>query len=540
MKRLAHLLLGALVALHLTACDKMTPIDPLPRHQALKAFDPHRKEFTCTYEADAVPPIDQQAEAWHKEALYVTRASLWPNQRDWKKAEQLWTQAAERKHWKAMMNLASLYETGQGEGALAVPEDSYKAIDIVEAAMKLGIPAAYDKMGNYHSRGMPSIRPNGSRAWAFWERAADIGNPQALTHIGKALAATYDNPEEGFWGNMPIAIKMLECAVSQGFGQAALELGVSLSNTTPEFENLNRALQVLHEGVKFGSEKAAKYLFASFDDGDPIVGNLKDPSRAARYRALGDALYRNRDLRFPNLDKVLPLPPAPLPAWDGKAQSLIDAAKAVEPVPAPKPTPGASRTGRAHIPEGHVLPDHPVPSREESPSRDRPMAQYESTAARFTGYWLPQLLDPRTDHHAAWDRAQVPLRLARGEAFPPMRDRLGPNDGRVMWHYMGLPVPVAPPVRSARLRAGVVREVPAMDGTPITCAAGKPCPRTGIWDATAEPDHPQAGVVNAWWRQAFIEQGTPMPDARAWGMAGEGQIVWRLMEPGGWTMELPA
>jgi TPR repeat protein len=385
-----------IAAVCLVACDKMTPIDPLSRHQALKAFDPHRKEFTCTYEADAVPPIDRQAEAWHQEALYVTRAGLWPNQRDWKKAEQLWTQAAERKHWKAMMNLASLYETGQGEGALAVPEDSYKAIDIVEAAMKLGIPAAYDKMGNYHSRGMPSIRPNGSRAWAFWERAADMGNPQALTHIGKALAATYDNPEEGFWGNMPIAIKMLECAVSQGFGQAALELGVSLSNTTPEFENLNRALQVLHEGVKFGSEDAANHLGSSFRSGDPIVGSLKDPSRSERYDALGDALYRNRDLRFPNLDKVLPLPPAPLPVWDGQPQSLIDAAKAVEPVSTPKPTPGASRTGRAHIPQGHVLPDHPVPSREESPSRDRPMAQYESTAARFTGYWLPRLLDERS------------------------------------------------------------------------------------------------------------------------------------------------
>ncbi|NHN19471.1 hypothetical protein, partial [Bacillus amyloliquefaciens] len=70
--------------------------------------------------------------------------------------------------------------------------------------------------------------------------------------------------------------------------------------------------------------------------------------------------------------------------------------------------------------------------------------------------------------------------------------------------------------------------------------AGKPCPRTGIWDATAESDHPQARVVNAWWRQAFIEQGTPMPDARAWGMAGEGRIVWQLVEPGAWTMDLPA
>jgi TPR repeat protein len=502
MKRLAHLLFGALVAFNLTACDKMTPKDPLPRHQALKAFDPHRKEFACTYEADAVPPIDRQAEAWHQEALYVTRASLWPNQRDWKKAEQLWTQAAERKHWKAMMNLASLYETGQGEGALAVPEDSYRAIDIVEEAMRLGIPAAYDKMGNYHSRGMPSIRPNGSRAWAFWERAADMGNPQALTHIGKALSGTYDNPEEGFWGNRAVALPMLECAVSQGFGEAAFVLGVTLEGTDASIgEDNARALQVLHEGVKFGSEKAAKYLFVSFDDGDQIVGNLKDPSRAARYRALGDALYRNRDLRFPNVDKVLPLPPTPLPVWDGQPQSLIDAAKAVEPVPVPKSTPGASRTGRAHIPEGHVLPDRPVPSREESPSRERPMAQYESTAARFTGYWLPRLLDPRTDYHAAWDRAQVPLRLARGEASParpasPARapvsgtPRPSPTTRRPVWSTNGGAKPSSNRARPCPMRApGAWRARVGSRGNCWRRATGR---RSGLHDGRAAGAHPSA------------------------------------------------
>lgn len=43
---------------------------------------------------------------------------------------------------------------------------------------------------------------------------------------------------------------------------------------------------------------------------------------------LGDALefYQGR-LKLPNLDEVLPLPPAPLPAWDGNVQTLIDAAK---------------------------------------------------------------------------------------------------------------------------------------------------------------------------------------------------------------------
>ena len=59
---------------------------------------------------------------------------------------------------------------------------------------------------------------------------------------------------------------------------------------------------------------------------------MPDKARAERYSVFGDALYTNPDLRFPNLDKVLPLPPAPLPKWDSNKQTLIDAAKAVVPV----------------------------------------------------------------------------------------------------------------------------------------------------------------------------------------------------------------
>ena len=327
LRRFGTCVLFVLATLGLTAC-KMShtdSTDSLPRHQALKAFDPHRKDFTCKHEVDAVPPIDPEAEAWNQQGLYVTRFGVSANQKDWKKAEQLWTQAAERKHWKAMMNLARLYEEGQGEGLYEVKRNIEKSVQIVEDAMRLGIPAAYDKMGNYHSQGRGGVSQDASRAWAFWEKAADMGNPQALTYIGKALAATYDG--EGFWGNMPIAIKLLDCAVSQGFGQAALEMGVSLSHTIPEYLDYPRALKVLQEGVKFGNERAANYLFSKFDDGDPMVKNIKDSVRARRYKHLADALYHNPDLRYPNLDKVLPLPPANLPAWDGQPESLVKAAQ---------------------------------------------------------------------------------------------------------------------------------------------------------------------------------------------------------------------
>ena len=115
------------------------------------------------------------------------------------------------------------------------------------------------------------------------------------------------------------------------------ERRIIFPNTTPQ-EQFARALQILHDGTKFGSEDAANSLSSSFFAGAPLVHHFIDPARGQRYSVLGDALWLNPDLRFPNLDKVLPLPPAPLPQWDGKPKSLINAAKGVRLAPQPLTT----------------------------------------------------------------------------------------------------------------------------------------------------------------------------------------------------------
>ena len=168
--------------LSLAAC----PMDDLPRNQSLKAFDPHRADFVCKHEADAVPPIDPEAEQWFQQGLALTSMTLWPDQRDYKKAAQLWQQAADRKHWKAMLNLASAYVQGEG-----VERDTEHAVQIVEQAMQLGIPAAYDLMGTYHMNGT-GVKQDASRAYAvqgdtnsLFKRYTDVNVAQA---IGTPLA----------------------------------------------------------------------------------------------------------------------------------------------------------------------------------------------------------------------------------------------------------------------------------------------------------------------------------------------------------------
>jgi hypothetical protein len=483
---------------------------------SLKTFDPHRKDFVCKHEADAVPPIDPQADQWFQEAMALTSPVLWPDQRDYKRAVDLWTKAAERKHWKAMINLANAYAQGEG-----VERDTEHAVQIVEQAMKLGIPAAYDVMGTYYMDGV-GVKQDASRAYAFWELAADMGSPSAQAYIGKAISGTYDDPKSGFWGNRPVALKMLECGVAQSNGKAAFELGVILNGEASR--DYPRALRVLHDGVKFGSAESAAFLGVSFRAGEPLVNDVKDPGRGDRYSELGDALRRNPDLRLPNLDKVLPLPPAPLPKWDGNKQTLIDAAKAVVPKASTPAQPAshsvAQLSGRAHIPEGFTLPAKPliaVP------------AQYETTAAPVTGYWLAQLTHPRSERHTQWNTQQVALRYEKDELFDRTRPGLVPEDGRLLFHYVGEPIPQAIPASAnthPRVAQGLAREATFAEPA-IQCRGTRACPSTGIWQGTVSADHPQAATFNQWYRQAYVLQGQPFPDPRDVHLSVEpSQITW--------------
>ncbi|WP_211466144.1 tetratricopeptide repeat protein, partial [Collimonas silvisoli] len=392
------------------------------------------------------------------------------------------------------------------------------------------IPAAFDLMGSFHQNGA-GVTGDMSRAYGLWELAADKGSPSAQTFLGVALKAAYDNPQEGFWGNRKIGLKMLECAFAQGYGKAALRLGVTLDNTEKDYV---RALKVFHEGVKMGCEECANYLSSSFrHHNDPLTNNFIDTARSERYGALGDALYHNPDLRFPNLDKILPLPPATLPQWDSKIESLINAAKPVMPAPPPPAaTPGANLSGRAHIPQGWVLPKEAMPPAAETSDGRRVTSQYESTTARFSGYWLPQLLSPRTQEHRLWDRGQVPQQYARGEPFADLRAGLTQNDGRIMWHYVGLPQQVPPRALPAQLLGGLWRVAQANPAAMTLCNGAEPCPHSGVWQPTLAAEHPLKSLVNWRWRQAAVVQGQrfPEPDKDWLVDVASDMVTWQLVE----------
>lgn len=473
----------------------------LPRYEKLPLFDPHRKSFKCTYQAQHVPPMDPQAELWFQQALALDDPDLYYQKRDYAKIYQLYVQAAERGHWKAMLNIATLIRSNNP----GVPEhDPEVAIEWIERAMKLGVPDAYDMMGVYHQNGLIK-GGDATTAFAFFQRAADMGSPSAMAFLGEKLDATYDDSDGEFWGNLPVATQMLECAVAQGYGDAAEELSFVYARPRTA-DAKRRALMMLQEGVKLGSAKCATKLSIEFDgfnltNGRNLPGSI-DKARADRYRVLKDALERYQGrMKLPNLDKVLPLPPASLPKWDGNAKTLLDAAKAV--TPSPKSQKTAALDGRAFVPDGYAV------ARLEDGNG---LTATGDQRVPRTGYWLA-LYGSSVDSGASLAaRAGYPERFEAGEQFElATHDWLSPD--RVLWHYLGEAFQL-PPQRAdfiAHLvEAGMIREIPDQPSR-VRCAGERPCPETGIWEGRIAEAHPMASLYNRWDQQAFIEQGSPFP-----------------------------
>jgi uncharacterized protein len=125
-------------------------------------------------------------------------------------------------------------------------------------------------MGTYHQRGLVK-GGSATTAYAFFQRAADMGSPSAMTFLGDKLGGAYDARDGSFWGNSSIAIEMLQCAVSQGHGDAAYELGL-LQSSGYSVEAKALALKTFHDGVKLGCAKCSKMLFVDFDGAELATG----------------------------------------------------------------------------------------------------------------------------------------------------------------------------------------------------------------------------------------------------------------------------
>ena len=236
------------------------------------------------------------------------------------------------------------------------------------------------------------------------------------------------------------------------------EYNFVLPSQTPETKS--HALKVLHDGVKLGCRLCGESLSIEFGSPFSLAEMLAphiDKARGERYRILGEALY-NSSLRFPNLDKVLPLPPADLPPWNGDKTALISAAMGVNLASAvPKPSAASSRTDRYFVDAAYAL-------RQSG-------QQTIALSAPFAGYWQPTA--PGQSESVRARLAEVPPGLYQvGEPFtrfPHPNGLSGAYVADIVWVHL-ITLRHGHPAVDPRAPQNAIRQISHL--TPLESAPG--------------------------------------------------------------------
>ncbi|HFS0769960.1 tetratricopeptide repeat protein [Pseudomonas aeruginosa] len=259
------------------------------------------KSFVCVNEKDHLPPLDSQADAWYREAAALAKPDTL---RPWGRIVELYSKAVERGHWKAMHNLANLYRTGWPGG---VEKDTQKALDLYQKMIDLKIPQGFYNMGAMIGN-RAGVNNPATDGLTFLDKAASLGNPPALTELGKLYIYVAKNRELG--------LAYTQCAASQGYAPANYELG---SYCELVEHNFPKAARYYLLAASQGNDDAALFMSGVFDKTSPDVDRMwysPDEKLHKEYYSIYKKLEADPDLRFPNLMKEHPLPPHPTQGYD--------------------------------------------------------------------------------------------------------------------------------------------------------------------------------------------------------------------------------
>ena len=272
-------------------------------------------EFVCKHEEK--PELSQETQQLYNYALYHDLHNMWTGKRGdevWNGLARYYRIAAMNGDYKANIRLQYLLKSGRISSDM--PQTEVHNLN-EELAKQLPATAYYNLYG-YLDVGY-GVRTEKDGKYAYLRKAADLGSREAQYVVGDIL--TDINDEETRPLRLKIYDQLLACASEQGLGQASVMLGIGLQRKN-EYQ---QALEVFHQGTKNGSSSSASRLEEAFSgkqkDGDMDFLNLsEDSERSRRYKIIGDYLYEKDYLqpKVPDLDDIVPLPPAPFPEWDGK------------------------------------------------------------------------------------------------------------------------------------------------------------------------------------------------------------------------------
>jgi TPR repeat protein len=301
-----------LTSLLLAACDngsapthptQDTFVNPLTEIKAKLAF-------TCVHEQ--IPSPSAEADELFQYARWLQKNNLLKQDKAVDlEIERLYRIASENGHYKANINLQN--GTMRGHFTLSGAEH----LRLSQQLIDVNVATGYYFIGVFLKNGSAGLKQDTAMSLRYFRKAADQGSAQAQYAVGDILAPIDIAPD--------VARQMRRCAAEQGNGDAAIALGVDLKNES----RYQEALEVFQMGVVAGHESAAGRLEEAFRGHPPsdrlyYLGQQEDLERAERYENIWSLLadYSYANPKVPEINEILPLPPAKLPAWDGKLQWL--------------------------------------------------------------------------------------------------------------------------------------------------------------------------------------------------------------------------
>ena len=289
------------------------------KKETMKTIEEIKKnlEFTCVHEKR--PPLSEETQQLYNYALHRDLNHMWPGQRGdgfWDELLPYYRIAAANGDYKANVRLQFLLS----DGWTKVPDiEAETEVHKLYKMLHKQLPAtAYYLLKGYIEDGYGVSAPPDSEL-AFLRKAADMGSREAQYTLGQMISSLDDEETREF--RLKLMMKLYRCASEQGQGNASYWLGMFL----PDYHKYDEAVRAYHQGVKNGNYLSAFILSNAFKAGKEKGNNdfldvETDEERARRYGIIDSYLstYDFMSPTVPDLDDIVPLPPAPLPEWDGK------------------------------------------------------------------------------------------------------------------------------------------------------------------------------------------------------------------------------
>ncbi|MGE8334787.1 DUF6396 domain-containing protein, partial [Pseudomonas laurylsulfatiphila] len=301
-----------LSCLLLAACDSRSAFTYTKKDPHVKPLTEIKADlaFTCTHEQ--IPEASAESDVLFQYARWLQKNNqLKPDKSVDAEIERLYRIAAENEHYKANINL----QNGAMRGRFQLRGDEH--LRLSQQLIDAGVATGYYFVGIFLQQGSAGLKQDPQMALRYFRKAADQGNAQAQYDVGNKLAPKSIAPS--------IARQMRRCAAEQGHGEAATELGVHLQGRGQYQE----ALETFQLGVAAGNSTSASFIYKGFRNPPPTdelhyLGQQEDLERAERYEKIWKVLsgYSYASPKVPEINEIVPLPPAKLPAWDGKLQWL--------------------------------------------------------------------------------------------------------------------------------------------------------------------------------------------------------------------------